>query len=371
MSRACFIDVVCCRHEIRKADFGLMRVAGSSLSDERDPGSDRALRFMLWVTFGLVTVQAVLLIVEQVQLYGDGSAYLFWLLRSRRPLSFAANRQFANLVTEIPVVLALRAGLTDISVSSRLFGGGVYLPLIVSLGLCIWFARERVELMLFPLLSAVAVTSNTDFLIISESNVLVALFWPLLFLFTLQREWSGRVFGLAFLLTWPTLLCYESMVFIGPILLGVAVWRAAQMRQAGDTVRARTFLVFAFYFAMGIVTAAWWIIHPRDEANFRSFLRATRFYQDGLGHVHWLGIVSVVGLLLIAAALLFRKWPEQCGLGAGWGVCSRLCIRRGWASDVAELLCAEAACAGESSQCVSRAAARHRVFARVAKTNAS
>ena len=268
---------------------------------------------MLWVTFGIVTVQAVLLIVEQVQLYGDGSAYLFWLLRSRRPLGFAINRRFANLVTEIPVVLALRAGVTDVGVASRLFGAGVYLPLIVSLGLCIWLARERLALMLFPLLSAVAVTANTDFLIISESNVLVALFWPLLFLFTLRREWSGWTFVLAFVLAGPTLLCYESMVFIGPIVLGLAVWRAAEMRRANDAVRARRFLFLAYYFAMGIAVAAWWIWHPRNETNFRSFLRATRFYQDGLGHVHWLGILSFVGLALIAAALLFRKWPSILG----------------------------------------------------------
>lgn len=268
---------------------------------------------MLWVTFGIVTVQAVMLIVEQVQLYGDGSAYLYWLLRSRRPLSFAANRRFANLVTEIPVVLALRAGLTDVGVASRLFGAGVYLPLIVSLGLCIWLARERIELVLFPLLSAVAVTSNTDFLIISESNVLVALFWPLLFLFTLSREWSGRTFVLAFLLAGPTLLCYESMVFIGPILGGLALWRAAEMRRAGDWVRARWFLFFAFYFALGIVIGAWWIMQPRDERNLRLFLQATGFYQDGLGHVHWLGILSFVGLLLIAAALLVRRWPRIAG----------------------------------------------------------
>lgn len=292
---------------------GLMRVAGSSVRGEREPASDRAVKFMLWVTFGIVTVQAVLLIVEQVQLYGDGSAYLYWLLRSRRPLAFAANRRFANLVTEIPVVFALRAGLTDVGVASRLFGAGVYLPLIVSLGLCIWLARERLELMLFPLLSAVAVTSNTDFLIISESNVLVALFWPLLFLFTLRREWSGWTFALAFLLAGPTLLCYESMVFIGPILVALAVWRAAEMRRACDAMRARRFLFFAFYFAMGILVGAWWIMHPRDERNFRLFLQATRFYQDGLGHVHWLGILSFVGLLLTAAALLFRRWPKIVG----------------------------------------------------------
>ena len=275
--------------------------------------TDRALKFVLWATFGMITVQVILMIAAQVHLYGDGSAYLYWLLRSRRPLEIAFSRDFATIVTELPAVLALRAGVTDIGTVSRLLGAGLYLPLIASLGLCLWIARERPELVLFPLLSATTVSSNTDFFIISESNVLVVFFWPLLLLLTLRREWSRGSFTLACILAAPTLLCYESMVFFGPLLLGLAVWRAREMRRAGDRAGTLGFLALALYFALGIAIAARSIIYPRDERNLQSFLDATHFYREAQGNFHWLGILSFVALVVIAGSLLLRRWPTVVG----------------------------------------------------------
>ena len=269
----------------------------------------RAVKFMLWATVGMITVQVILMIAAQAHLFGDGSAYLYWLLGSRRPLEIAFSRNFANIVTELPVVLALRAGVTDIGIVSSLLGAGLYLPLIVSLGLCLWIARESPELVLFPLISATTVSSNTDFFIISESNVLVVVFWPLLFLLTLTREWSRGTFALACILAGPTLLCYESMVFFGPLLLGLTVWRALEMHRAGDRAGTLGFVALALYFVAGIAIAARSILNPRDERNLQLFLDSTRFYRDAQGHLHWLGILSFVALVVIAGSLLLRRWP--------------------------------------------------------------
>src|SRR5688500_17103112 len=100
-----------------------MSVPESSFLAE-ESATDRALKFMLWATFGMITVQVVLMIAAQLHLYGDGSAYLYWLLGSRRPLHIAFSRVFANIVTELPAVLALRAGVTDIGIVSSLLGAG-------------------------------------------------------------------------------------------------------------------------------------------------------------------------------------------------------------------------------------------------------
>jgi hypothetical protein len=264
----------------------------------------------------MITVQVILMIAAHVHLYGDGSAYLYWLLGSRRPLEIAFSRNFANIVTQLPAVLALRAGVTDIGMVSSLLGAGLYLPVIASLVLCLWIARERPELVLFPLLSATTATSNTDFFIISESNVLVVLFWPLLLMLTLRREWSRGSFTLTCILAVPTLLCYESMVFFGPLLFGLAVWRALEMRRAGDRAGTLGFLALAFCFALGIAIAARSILHPRDERNLQLFLDSTRFYREAQGNFHWLGILSFVALVVIAGSLLLRKWPAV----VGWGV---------------------------------------------------
>lgn len=275
----------------------------------KEQSVENSVRILLWISLAIITLQAAVLIAAQVHLFGDGSAYLYWLLGKRRPLAFAFSRQFATLVTELPVAIGMRLGIRDLGVLSRLFGAGLYLPLVVSLGLCLWIARDRVELMLFPLVSAVAVSSNSDIFIISESSILIVFFWPLLFLLSLRRDWSRRDFALAWLLALPTLLCYESMVFFGPILIFLATRCAREMRRAGCRSGARGFVALALYFAAGVVVAAWWIVHPKVPDNFQSFLEATRFYREPGGPVHWLGLLSLLALGLIGASLLIRGWP--------------------------------------------------------------
>jgi hypothetical protein len=207
----------------------------------------------------------------------------------------------------------MRFGITDLAVLSRLLGAGLFLPLVVTLVLCLWIARDRKELMLFPLLSAAAISSNTDFFIISESNVLVVFFWPLLFLITLRREWTTGICLLGLTLAVPTLLSYESMVFFGPVLLGVAIWRARERYRAADVGAAGVLVALCIYFSLGIVIGAWFIIHPRAVPNFQSFLEATRFYRDGGGNIHWLGLLSLLAVVLVAASVV-RRWPRGSGL---------------------------------------------------------
>lgn len=62
--------------------------------------------------------------------------------------------------------------------------------------------------------------------------------------------------------------------------------------------------------------AAWWIIHPKVVPNFQSFLEATRFYREPHGRVHWLGLLSLLALVLTGALLLFRTWPKLLGWAA-------------------------------------------------------
>jgi hypothetical protein len=275
--------------------------------------AENNVRLLIWITLAIITLQVAALIAAQTYLFGDGVVYLYSVLDTSRPITWAFSRQFANLVTQMPVAFAIQSGVRDVGVLSYLLGAGLYLPLVVSLAFCAWIARDRLELMLFPLLSAAAVSSSSDFFIISESSVLIVFFWPALFLLSLRREWAVGDFVLAWMFAIPTLLCYESMAFFGPVLTGVALWRAGEALRAGDQPRAIGFVALAVYFAAGVLIAAWWIVHPKVVNNFHGFLEATRFYRDSQGHVHWLGLLSLLSLVLVGASFLFRSWPKLFG----------------------------------------------------------
>lgn len=269
------------------------------------------LRALAWTLAAVFVFQAAVSVVCQTYLFDDGGPYVYWLMSDQRPMTWDAGRRLGMLITQFPVVVGIHAGVRNVGVISRLLGFGLYLPPVVGTITCLWIARDRVEYMIFPLLSVFSVTSSTDFFIISEGNALTALFWPLVFLFTLEEKWSRQAWLGAVLFAFPTLRCYESMILLGPILAGLAAWRAWKAHRAGDKAARNGFLVFALYFTAGIAVGARWTIHPRQVENLENFTEAIRFYTDGAGNWHLLGLLSVAGVGLVSALFLVGDWNSR------------------------------------------------------------
>jgi hypothetical protein len=269
---------------------------------------DRTVILLLIVSGAAIVVQAALLLFAKAYLYADGPFYFYRLLLTGGPLDIDYGRHFAHLATQWPAAAAVPLGVRRIDTLAFLFGVGLYGPPLVGLACCAWIARHRPEFLLFPIATAVAITSNSSFFVVSESHLLIAVFWPLLFLLTLRPRWSLGIFAVAAVLAFPTLRSYESMVFVGPILAACAIHRA--LRSDGPVGRAG-FAALATYFVAGVVVAAHFIVNPRVPGNRDSFIEATSFYRDYLGQVHWLGLTSLGGLLLVLIAVLVgipRHW---------------------------------------------------------------
>lgn len=259
----------------------------------------------------LLVVQTVVLVVVQAHMYADGVFYLYWVLDTGWPLDVDFGRHFAHLATQWPTALAIQAGVNDIPTLSRILGLGLYLPSLAGIACCAWVAGDRRELLLFPLLTAAGVTANSTFFVVSESHLLVAVFWPLLFLLTLREDWGRGTFAIAATLAFPTLRSYESMALLGPFLAGSAAWRAWRAPRSTERL---LFATLALYFCAGIAVAGYFILNPRVPGNYESFLGSLRFYRDHLGHVNVLGVISVSGVVLCAGVLLLgaptRRWAR-------------------------------------------------------------
>src|SRR4029079_14782709 len=98
----------------------------------------------------VVLLQILIAIAAQTHLAGDGSAFLYWLMTDPRTMAWAPDRKVAHLITQFPIVLALRGGVTDGGVLSRILGIGFYFPIVVSLFACLWIAKNDIKFMLFP-----------------------------------------------------------------------------------------------------------------------------------------------------------------------------------------------------------------------------
>jgi hypothetical protein len=271
---------------------------------------------------GFLLLYLAIAIGTWTSLYADGSFYFTWILEHQRPMDFDPGRHFAHTMTQAPAVAAIRLGMTDLPILTFIFGLGLFAPFALSLALCWWAAGSRKELVLFPLVSFFAVSANSSFFIVSESHLLVALFWALLFTLLLPENWSWRSLLAAAVVALPTLRAYESMAVLGLILAGAALWRASAVRSRALRAGA---VAIALWCLAGAALATYGILRPRVATNRTSFLNSLLPLRDHLGH--WHGMVAI-SLLAIGGMTLFLVWKRPRRVGVV--VALLLLVALGW-----------------------------------------
>ncbi len=268
--------------------------------------TDDMLRRWPLVSSGLLVAYCAIAVASRTALFADGAYYLAWVLESKRALDIDGGRHFAHLVTQAPLVLALRAGITNRDVLIAAFGLGQFAAFVIGLWICWRAARSRPELLLFPLATFFAASANASFFIVSESHLLAALFWPLLLVLTIPQPWNGRWLALAILLALPLLRSYESMLFLGPVLAVAAAWRARHVGRGALRLGA---VAIGAWCVGGAGVAAYWTLRPRSSTNRQAFIDSVVPVRDHLGHWHGFVLLSAVALVLMALVML--GWPRR------------------------------------------------------------
>ena len=198
-------------------------------------------------------------------LYADGSFYLLYTLHNDDFFHVNPTRYFAEIVTQLPVVVAMHSGVSDTAMLIRLHSVGL---VVIPLGL--WVGALMAQWrrpMLWALVAMFAVTQlNSGFMAIGEYNLAYAL--VVLSAALLLRARALRWWQLVVLVTTAVLatLSYEALVYLGPVLIALAVARLMGVRGIGAArswaERAALILLCVVYTAATAV-AAWSIRDPR------------------------------------------------------------------------------------------------------------
>jgi len=155
-------------------------------------------------------------------LYADGAYYLWKVLESQTFFLFP-SRGITQLVTQLPVVAAIRLGVTDVGMLARLqsFGTAGF-PMIVWAVTFVVLLRHQ---LFWPFVAIFAVTFlNSGFFSVGEYNcasAFVALSAAILLRGHL-KPWSCAVLVLSAVML-P--LSYETLAFLGPGLAFLAFLR--------------------------------------------------------------------------------------------------------------------------------------------------
>ena len=216
----------------------------------------------LWV-FGTFILAAVM---SGRCLYGDGSHEFVRVLEAGTFVPLLGLRNYASNCYEFFLVVAIKLGITDLGLLRIAFGLGCFLPWPVALWVCHRFAPRHFWLVV---LACAGGYMNAAFLAVGEHVIAHAFFWICLFALLYVRPLTPLAGGL--LLLSAVILCrsYESLLFLGPPLAGIALWRAA-----GRPVRwveRLTLLVASVCFLVATATSLRGTLFPEVPGNLSGF----------------------------------------------------------------------------------------------------
>lgn len=201
---------------------------------------------------GTFMVSILLEILSMRGLYGDGSYNLISDLTHGTFAGFAGVRSIADDIFEFPMLAAMRLGVTNMYWLQLLFGLGRLLPWPFALALCYRLAPQHFWL---AALACGAGYLNAAFVAVGEHIVAHAFFWPAVFALVFVRPLTP--FAAVTLLISAIILLesYESLLFLGPLLAGVALWRGFD-RNGKSWARCVYFIAAVFFVAAAIIALA-------------------------------------------------------------------------------------------------------------------
>jgi hypothetical protein len=272
----------------------------------------RASRFWLGLLLLYLIHAATALRAERV-LWADGSYYAVQILQNRDFALGDGSRAAADVLMELPVMAALLAGITDLAFLKLAFGLPAFLLVPVCLALCFWMAGPDKASLGYPLATVAAGMMNTELLVIHESRVALALFWPILFglLDPLKRSSTLVVSAL---LSLPFIASYESAIVLGPVLAFVALERMRRGGRIGE-VGSAVCLASAILATLVALDSIARPTHPANLALFRQSFRV--ILDEGSVGVR----LSLVVLFLSAPWFQTRTWVARLTMLVAVALC--------------------------------------------------
>ncbi|MBT4797728.1 MAG: hypothetical protein HON81_05350 [Verrucomicrobia bacterium] len=257
----------------------------------------------LWIGFSADTYFA-----------SDGPFYFAIILDNATFTHVSPSRAHAEYLTQWPLVLAVRSGVTDLKALEIFFGLGVWFPWILSFAISLYATRERPALIFFFLISMVSLNLSSWCLIYGEHLTLLLLVWPIFYFGIMRRRLTFLEQLLTALLLVAHLKLYETALVSGVIFTFIFTFRSWLEKNPRERWGSG---VLASLALASVVIAVTWIIFPRDLENRGHFLGAI---VASLAHPYpWIGLsyvtLNMVGIMFSSSRLRLAAWIVPLVIG--------------------------------------------------------
>jgi len=242
----------------------------------------------------------------------DGVGYFQNLIDAKQFLTFAWSRNHAIYLSQWPLVLGLKLGVTDLTTLKFLFGAGLYFPFIASFALCATFLHGRSPaLLLLPIFSLLSITLLGDGIMTGEHHVLTAIVWPIIFILTSTRELKTAATISLFVLLALHSRTYESTVATGLLFSVICLIRILAHTEKKQRIINGVAMLLSL---SSVVVAILATVFPRDPNNRSGFMNA--ILESLANPSFWIAVVFILPCLIgpLTKKTQLLKWGLICSL---------------------------------------------------------
>ncbi|RIK39971.1 MAG: hypothetical protein DCC55_16490 [Chloroflexi bacterium] len=231
----------------------------------------------------------------------DGATYLFHLLDEQRP--FIPNHRLINIPLQWPVLVSSRF-TSDITVLRTIFGLSYVTVPLVALALSWWVVRHQARsLFVWAALGVGFATLPGQFLLVSEANIAIQLFWPIvLAILTGMR-----------MITVPIVLVLAVAVGLSHpdavALFGFATVLAFAVGLRRRAIRRRMWL-WSLYFGVvaAIILVRFLLLRTQYEGEQLSLEMLQWTFSVAVAGIP---LLAMIGLFMIAIAIFVAPWVAK------------------------------------------------------------
>ncbi len=262
--------------------------------------SNQRERYLVIFLIGGLAISGV---YAALGLFADGSYFLFSILSSQGFCDFYKAREFVQLITQAPLVFAIKAGVNNLNtlIYTHSFGL-IFIPLMFWLTALI--QQRKTDLFwLFVIAFSVSYLSSGLFAI-GEYNLTYSMAALCASILLLEGDIS-KINATTLILTAFCLThSYESMVFLGPLLGMICILRFFSTKNSLSLFLKIALTLSCLLFITGFLISLWSLFFPRDPSGLVS---ATSNIIFMLGSMHLLYLI-LMGFLLMNSLFFNKKY---------------------------------------------------------------
>ncbi len=213
-------------------------------------------------------------------LFVDGSAFVVNIVTREWFFDFYPPRLFAMVVAQIPIMFAVRLGVTNLHWLAILLSLGLFsLPTLIY-QLALRRAREDPVLLAVVLAAIGVVFMTTSFFIVGEYNSAYAIAMLTAVHMATVRELKMRDALGMLAIGVLAIRTYEAMIYLGPLLAVMTLWMLWRQKSR-PLVASAIYLAVAVCFLLGMAVAIDSVVHPWSQSHLdETYVTAKNFWQN-------------------------------------------------------------------------------------------